>query len=98
MNKQHIFRKLQNNALDKLKARETLTQSGQIELKLKLDKHIRKDRPELPSPMTIKIDIYQDGEDLSKLVSKELSTPKEMFKLVTAGIVIKDNHKLSQQV
>ena len=91
---------MQNNALDKLKARETLTQSGQIELKLKLDKHIRnrKNIPELPNPMTIKIDIYQDGEDLSKLVSKELSTPKEMFKLVTAGIVIKDNHKLSQQV
>ena len=38
---------MQSNALEKLKARETLNQSGQIELKVKLDKHIKKNHPEL---------------------------------------------------
>ena len=37
--------KLQNNALDNLKARELLNKSGQIELKLKLDKQAREKNP-----------------------------------------------------
>ena len=37
--------KLQNNALDKLKAREVLNQSGQIELKLKLDRQAKQQNP-----------------------------------------------------
>ena len=39
--------KLQENALDKLKAREILNRSGQIELKLKLDKQAKEQNPDL---------------------------------------------------
>lgn len=91
------LKKLQSNALEKLKARETLNQSGQIELKLKLDKHIKTNNPDLKSPMMIKIDIYHDGEDLAEMISKEINVPKEMFKLVSAGSVIKTTSKLAQQ-
>ena len=92
-----LFRKLQTNALDKLKARENLNQSGQIELRLKFDKHIKTNNPELKNPTIINIDIYHDGDDLAEQVSKEINVPKGMFKLVTAGSVIKSDTKLSQQ-
>ena len=89
-------RKLQGNAIEKLKARETLTQSGQIELKLKLDKHIKQNHPDLDNPMKIQIDTNFDGDDLADLISKKINEPKEMLKLVSAGAVIKTNTKLSE--
>ena len=91
----YYFRKLQGNAIEKLKARETLTQSGQIELKLKLDKHIKQNHPNLENPMKIQIDTNFDGDDLAEMISKKVETPKEMLKLVSAGAVIKTNTKLS---
>ena len=92
-----LFRKLQTNALEKLKARENLNQSGQIELRLKFDKYIKTNNPDLKNPTIINIDIYHDGDDLAEQVSKEINVPKGMFKLVTAGSVIKSDAKLSQQ-
>ena len=92
----NICRKLQGNAIEKLKARETLTQSGQIELKLKLDKNIKQNHPDLENPMKIQIDTNFDGDDLVELISKKIQEPKEMLKLVSAGAVIKTNTKLSE--
>ena len=89
--------KLQNNALEKLKARDLLNQSNKLELKLKLDKHVRQRNPDLSPTVNIKIDMYDDGEDLTKEVSKVVNIPPEMFKLVTAGSVIKNNLRLHQQ-
>ena len=93
----HFFRRLQNNALEKLKARDVLQQSGQVELKLKLDKHVREKNPHLSPIVPIKADNYDDGEDLAKEVSKVINMPPEMFKLVTAGSVIKNNQRLNAQ-
>ena len=89
--------KLQENALDKLKAREILNRSGQIELKLKLDKLAKEKNPDLGSFTTINIDAYDTGDDLSKEVSKTINMPIGMFKLVSAGSVIKSDVRLNQQ-
>lgn len=89
--------KLQKNALDKLKARETLNQSGQIELKLKLDKQAKQKNPSLGSFTTINIDAYDTGEDLVKEVAKTINLPIGMFRLVSAGSVIKSDIRLNQQ-
>ena len=89
--------KLQNNALEKLKARDVLNQSNKLELKLKLDKHVKQRNPDLSPILNIKIDAYDDGEDLTKEVSKVINVPPEMFKLVSAGSVIKNNLRLHQQ-
>ena len=89
--------KLQENALDKLKAREILNRSGQIELKLKLDKQAKEKNPDLGAFTTINIDAYDTGDDLSKEVSKTINLPIGMFKLVSAGSVIKSDVRLNQQ-
>jgi len=89
--------KLQENALDKLKAREILNRSGQIELKLKLDKLAKEKNPDLGAFTTINIDAYDTGDDLSKEVSKTINLPIGMFKLVSAGSVIKSDVRLNQQ-
>ena len=89
--------KLQENALDKLKAREILNRSGQIELKLKLDKQAKEQNPDLGAFTTINIDAYDTGDDLSKEVSKTINLPIGMFKLVSAGSVIKSDVRLNQQ-
>ena len=89
--------KLQENALDKLKAREILNRSGQIELKLKLDKQAKEKNPDLGAFTTINIDAYDTGDDLSKEVSKTINMPIGMFKLVSAGSVIKSDVRLNQQ-
>ena len=89
--------KLQENALDKLKAREILNRSGQIELKLKLDKLAKEKNPDLGAFTTINIDAYDTGDDLSKEVSKTINMPIGMFKLVSAGSVIKSDVRLNQQ-
>lgn len=89
--------KLQKNALEKLKAREVLNQSGQIELKLKLDKQTKLKNPNLKGPLTIQVDINFAGEDLFEIVSKEINVPTQMLKLVSAGSVIKSEICLNQQ-
>ena len=89
--------KLQENALDKLKACEILNRSGQIELKLKLDKQAKEKNPDLGAFTTINIDAYDTGDDLSKEVSKTINMPIGMFKLVSAGSVIKSDVRLNQQ-
>lgn len=86
--------KLQNNALEKLKSRQILNQSGQIELKLKLDK---KSRGNFPPLQTIKIDVYESGADLAAKIAQDLKIPLESFKLVTAGSVLKNDLNLHQQ-
>jgi hypothetical protein len=89
--------KLQENALDKLKAREILNSSGQIELKLKLDRQAKEQNPDLGAFTNINIDAYDTGDDLSKEVSKTINLPIGMFKLVSAGSVIKSDVRLNQQ-
>ena len=45
----------------------------------------------------IKADNYDDGEDLARIVSKVINMPPEMFKLVSAGSVIKNDQRLNAQ-
>jgi len=89
--------KLQSNALEKLKAREVLQQSGKIELKLKLDKNSKQKNPSLGSIIKVDVDSYDTGDDLAKEVSDKLEIPVDMFKLVSAGSVIKSDIRLCQQ-
>jgi hypothetical protein len=93
--------KLQSNALDKLKARELLSQSGYIEIKAKLDKQIQKSNPELSSVITVKADSHDRGSDLIALIAKQINctTGGEafQFKLVTAGTIVKPDLTLTSQ-
>ena len=91
------MKELQQIALDKLKAREILSRSGQIELKLKLDEQAKEQNPDLGAFTTINIDAYDTGDDLFNEVSKTINLPIGMFKLVSAGSVIKSDVRLNQQ-
>ena len=91
------MKKLQEIALDKVRAREIFSRSGQIELKLKLDKQAKEQNPDLGAFTTINIDAYNTGDDLFNEVSKTINLPIGMFKLVSAGSVIKSDVRLNQQ-
>ena len=64
---------------------------------MKLDKHVREKNPDLSPMVHIKADNYDDGEDLARIVSKVINMPPEMFKLVSAGSVIKNDQRLNAQ-
>ena len=91
------MKKLQEIALDKVRAREILSRSGQIELKLKFDKQAKEQNPDLGAFTAIIIDAHDTGDDLFNEVSKTINLPIGMFKLVSAGSVIKSDVRLNQQ-
>ena len=91
------MKQLQEIALDKSMAREIFNRSGQLELKLKLDKQAKEQNPDLGAFTTINIDAYDTGDDLFNEVSKTINLPIGMFKLVSAGSVIKSDVRLNQQ-
>ena len=53
--------------------------------------------PDLGALTTINVDAYDTGDDLAKEVSKKINLPTDMFKLVSAGSVIKSEIRLNQQ-
>ena len=84
--------KLQNNALDKLRSRELLTKSAQIEVKLKLDKRAKQQNPGLDTDIRVKVDINcGTGNDLAKQVSEKTNLPMGTFKMISAGLMIKND-------
>ena len=66
-------------------------------MKLKLDKQAKQKNPSLGSFTTINISAYDTGEDLAKEVAKTINLPIGMFRLVSAGSVIKSDIRLNQQ-
>ena len=91
------FRKLQETALSKLKARELMSQSGLMELRVKLDKTILRANTKLTSVITVQADAYKDGADLEEQIAKETGRPKGNFKLITSGSLVKEKQTLCQQ-
>ena len=91
------LKKLQDNALEKLRARDALQSRGEIELKVKLDKTTKTKMPEMDAVITVSTDATSSGQDLAKVIGSKLQLEADSFKMVTAGTVIKSDQSLNEQ-
>jgi hypothetical protein len=99
----HILRglmNLQQNALDKLEAREKLVSTNKIVLKIKLASTIATTK----KSFKLDIDVYSSGSDLAQKISNEMqqkddpcSDLRNSLKLISGGKTIVDNQPLNQQ-
>ena len=87
---------LQQNALDKLEAREKLTTTNKIVLKVKLAGTISSTK----RTFKLEIDVYSTGSELAQKIAREIEDGcniQNCLKLISGGKTIVDNQTLNQQ-
>lgn len=95
----HIFRgliNLQQNALDKLEARQKLNETNKIVLKIKVAGTITSCK----KTFKLEIDVYSTGSELAQKIAEEIDESASLqncLKLISGGKTIIDNQSLNQQ-
>ena len=95
----YIFRgllNLQQNALDKLEAREKLNKTNTISLKIKVGGTISS----LRKSFKLEIDVHSTGSELANKIAREINEGESIqhcLRMVSGGKTIIDNQSLNQQ-